>query len=140
MTEVVALEEEFLSGRCRQRVCQAVTEVQLGGRAAAAPVAPICDARQANMIGGQRHDRDVQITQQRIELCPQGARAAVGDDARFRDRRGACATLRAEHGLDERRAFGLVEDDGQERRGVDDHRIARITGAVRCCRRDGRRR
>ena len=122
MDEVLALEEQRLAGRLRQRIGKAVADVEPGGMAAAAVAAEGVDG-DLGMPGRDADDIEAAIAQQQLEVRATPLPLATLDDEGKLDpghRRDQPHRRRAQRS---REALGvrLAQQDRHQRRAIDDH-------------------
>jgi hypothetical protein len=120
--EVIALEEQRLTGSFCERVSEAVAEIQFGGMSAAFTEITIGLARNSRLSFGDGFNNDACFFDKIIEASAGNRIAASVDHQRgFNEVGGGHATYRVS--LDRERAisrFGFVAKDCDKRRRVDD--------------------
>src|SRR5205814_6534018 len=124
LCEIVALEEQRLARRLRQRVSNAVAEIQACRMCSSAEAAKGA-ARDLGLIGIEGHDLDPGAMKKQIQLAS-CCRAAAGlddisglDDRRCGNQPPGCSG----NLLDEACSLGLQAEDRDQRRTVDHHQL-----------------
>src|SRR5688572_318823 len=130
MHEIVSFEEERLSRRERERVREAVAEIQACAMPSLSEAAE-CAARQLAVLRVDWYELDACPTDEVIQVSQAlGAVSRFDDDGDLDERGdGHQASISGLDCFDEGTPFGFALQDGNERRRVDDH-LARQTVLV----------